>query len=190
MTEIGDITQLLQRARDDRSNRREVLEELIPLVYSELKQLARSNRRRWRGQPDLGTTSLVHEAYVKLVHGPDTGPTRGQFFAVASKAMRSILVDNARYQTRKKRGGDALHVPVQEARLLSVERSRELLTLDDALTALEAHRADLAAVVECRTFGGLTVEETAEALEVSPATVKRRWVTAKTWLFRELEAGA
>lgn len=160
----------------------------MPLVYSELKVLARSNRYRWEGRFNPGTTSLVHEAYLKLARGRGNGyKNRAQFFSIASKAMRSILIDNARWHLRQKRGGGAREVPFDKVELVSASRSEELLALDDALDGLEEGRPELAEVVECRIFGGLTIEDTAEALDLSAATVKRRWTFAKTWLFRELQ---
>lgn len=188
--EPGEITQLLSQLQlPGAAQKRQVLDRLIPLVYSELKALARSNRYRWRGESNPGTTSLVHEAYAKLALGQGPGyDNRGQFFALASKAMRSILIDNARWHNRQKRGSGAIEIPVQDVELVSAERSEELLALDQALTNLEAKKPDLAGVIECRVFGGLTVNESAEALDVSPATVKRRWTLAKTWLYRELQS--
>ena len=159
----------------------------MPLVYGELKTLARSNRYRWTSRPELGTTSLVHEAYAKLARHAGSRPrVRSQFYALASRIMRSVLVDNARWQSRKKRGGGAVMVPASEVQLVSADRSEELLALDDALDRLEAERPKLARVVECRVFGGLTVSETADAMGVSPATVKRRWSLARILLYGEL----
>lgn len=159
----------------------------MPLVYAELKTLARSNRYRWSVRPGHDTTSLVHEAYVKLAeHGGEPPGGRGKFFALASRTMRSILVDNARWYARQKRGGDAVAVPASEVQLVSASRSEEVLALDAALARLGDRRPELAQVVECRIFGGLTVAETAAATEVSAATVKRRWRLARTLLYREL----
>lgn len=157
------------------------------MVYGELKALARSNRYRWSGVESLGTTSLVHEAYLKL-----SGQTRGnfanrrQFYALASKAMRSIVIDNARWHRRQKRGSGQTSMALEEDMLVSAERSEELLALEEALGLLEQREPRLARIVECRCFGGLTVEETAEALEVSTATIKRGWSLARTWLYRTL----
>jgi RNA polymerase sigma factor (TIGR02999 family) len=196
MAETGEITQLLSRLSRElqdpgEADRGEVLSQLMPLVYGELKMLARSNRYRWRGgEASPGTTSLVHEAYAKLArHGGVSYENRKQFFCIASRAMRSILIDNARRYLRQKRGGGLEPLPLDEDRLVSAERSEELLALDDALNRLDEREPDLARIVECRTFGGLTVEETAEALDVSSATVKRRWSLARAWLYRDLNAG-
>jgi RNA polymerase sigma factor (TIGR02999 family) len=189
MSESGEITRLLKKlesVQDD--DRKTALEQLMPLVYSELKALARANRFRWAGFRSPGTTSLVHEAYLKIAgHANVESANRQQFFALASKAMRNILIDNARRQSRQKRGGGDTPVVLEESMLVSAGRSEELLALDEALDHLEEKEPRLARIVECRCFGGLTVDETAEALTVSPATVKRGWSLARAWLFRELQ---
>jgi RNA polymerase sigma factor (TIGR02999 family) len=192
MNDVGEITRLLGRLDEDRGeDRAAVLEQLMPLVYSELKALARSNRYRWSGVESLGTTSLVHEAYLKLADQSKAEfANRRQFFALASKAMRSILIDNARWHSRQKRGGGAKPAPLAETMLVSAERSDELLALDEALNDLEKREPRLARIVECRCFGGLTVDETAEALDVSSATIKRGWSLARTWLYRALRSAA
>ncbi len=192
MSSPGEITRLLDRLGDSDAESAEVLDELMPLVYSELKTLAHNNRYRWRGRSKPGatpgTTSLVHEAYAKLAHSQDVGyDTRSQFFALASRVMRSILIDNARWHSRQKRGGNAVPVSVSDVQLVSAERSEELLALDEALGRLDTDRPELARVVECRVFGGLTIPETSDALGVSPATVKRRWSLATGWLYRQLQ---
>jgi RNA polymerase sigma factor (TIGR02999 family) len=193
MSEIGEITQLLSQLGDaaasgEQQDRGEVLSRLMPLVYGELKVLARSNRYRWHGgESSPGTTSLVHEAYAKLARHSDADyENRRQFFCIASKAMRSILIDNARHYLRQKRGSGLKPLPLDEDRLVSAERSEELIALDEALDRLDEKEPGLARIVECRTFGGLTVDETADALAISPATVKRRWSLARAWLYREL----
>jgi len=192
VTDPGEITRLLGRLDDERGEARAaVLSELMPLVYSELKMLARSNRYRWSGVEAPGTTSLVHEAYLKLAHQTRVDfANRRQFYALASKAMRSILIDNARWHSRQKRGGDRSRTDFKETMLVSAERSEELLALDEALSELENREPRLARIVECRCFGGLTVDETAEALEVSTATVKRGWSLARSWLYRALRSAA
>jgi RNA polymerase sigma factor (TIGR02999 family) len=148
--------------------------------------MARRHRADWRRSP-LGTQSLVHEAYLKLVDQSVEWNNRGQFFAIASKAMRSILIDNARHFQRLKREGGRERVELEEGLLVSAARSEELIALDAALERLRLADARLAAIVECRFFGGLTIEETAEAMGSSPATVKRDWAAARTWLYRELQ---
>ncbi|HSL17304.1 MAG TPA: ECF-type sigma factor [Methylomirabilota bacterium] len=188
----GDITQLLERLDGEQGDSRTAaLEQLMPLVYSELKVLARANRVRWRGVETPGTTSLVHEAYLRLAGQAGLGHAgRRQFYALASRAMRSILIDNARWNGRAKRGGGRARASLEDSMLVSAERSEELLALDEALTRLEVQEPRLARIVECRCFGGLTVEETAEALELSSATVKRGWSLARTWLYRALKSAA
>jgi RNA polymerase sigma factor (TIGR02999 family) len=186
MASSEDITRWLRElsaGTPDAGNR------LLDVVYDELRQLARRHRSTWRQSP-LGTHSLVHEAYMKLVDQTHVEwQSRGQFFAIASHAMRSVLVDNARHWQRLKREGGRERVELDEAMLVSEARSEEVLALDAALDRLKAGEPRLASIVECRFFGGLTVEETAGALSVSPATVKRDWVAARTWLYRELHHG-
>jgi RNA polymerase sigma factor (TIGR02999 family) len=192
MSDVGEITRLLERLDSNPGAGRDaVLEELMPMVYGELKILARANRYRWNGVESLGTTSLVHEAYLKLADQTRSEfSNRRQFYALASMAMRSILIDNARWHGRQKRGGGKAPLVLEESMLVSAGRSADLLALDEALVELEAKEPRLARIVECRCFGGLTVDETAEALEVSPATVKRGWSLARTWLFRVLRTAA
>jgi RNA polymerase sigma factor (TIGR02999 family) len=190
MSDVGEITRLLRQLDEARGVAQEaVLGQLMPLVYGELKKLAHAHRYRWSGAPAPGTTSLVHDAYLRLAgENPGGFANRRQFYCLASKAMRSILIDNARWQGRQKRGGGAPSAELKESMLVSAERSEELLALDEALDRLDGQEPRLARIVECRCFGGLTVDETAEALAVSPATVKRGWELARAWLFRELQA--
>ena len=181
-----DITRLL---RELASGTPEAGDRLIQAVYEELRQLAHRHLAKWRQSP-VGTHSLVHEAYFKLVDQTHVQwQSRGQFFAIASHAMRSVLVDNARHWQRLKREGGRDRVELEDGMLITEARSEELLALDAALDRLKAAEPRLAAVVECRFFGGLSVEETGDALEMSPATVKRDWVAARTWLYRELHDG-
>lgn len=181
-----DVTRLLM---DLSAGTPEAGERLLGVVYEELRQMARRHRAQWRRAP-LGTQSLVHEAYLKLVDQTHVQwQSRGQFFAIASHAMRSVLIDNARHWQRLKREGGRDRVELEEGMLVSEARSEELLALDMALARLQAADSRLASVVECRFFGGLTVEETGEALGLSPATVKRDWMAARTWLYRELHGG-
>lgn len=183
MPERADVTVLLKemaQGEPDAQNR------LMAIVYDELRQMARRHRAGWRRSP-LGTQSLVHEAFLKLVDQTHVEwQSRGQFFAIASKAMRSILIDNARHYLRLKREGGRERVELDEGLLVSAARSEDLIALDLSLERLHAAEPGLATLVECRFFGGLTIEETAEALGTSPATVKRDWVAARTWLYREL----
>lgn len=177
------ITAFLDRARGGDAA---ALDELMPLIYEELRGLARSHLNRNRA--DLGTESLVHEAYMRLAKVDLNSRDRAQFFALASKAMRSLLVDAARRSQRVKRGGDQKRVDVDpdalmSGRLFSAARAEDLLALDEALGELQRDDPELIQIVECRFFGGLSVEDTARALELSPATVKRRWATAKLRLY-------
>lgn len=163
------------------------LGELFSAAYSRLHSLAHDQRRRWRGQETLSTTALVHEAYLKLSQQESPQwQSRGHFFRVAARAMRHILINYAERSRAAKRGGGNPHVAVEGALLVHESRIEELLALDEALTRLEDLSPRQAQVVECRFFAGLDVEETAEALTVSPATVMRDWRRGKAWLYREL----
>jgi RNA polymerase sigma factor (TIGR02999 family) len=173
---------------------RDAFDALVPLVYDELRLLARRQRRRWHGDESLNTTALMHEAYLRLAHqsSPEWS-SRPHFLAVASRAMRQVLLDYAKRRHAAKRGGAAKTVSldeVEEALLahdaFSDAHSEALLAVEEALCRLERHEPQHARVVECRFHGGLTIEDTAEALGISPATVKRRWALAQTWLYREL----
>lgn len=166
----------------------EALDTLLPLIYEELRRLA---RYYMRGQPDnhtLQTTALIHEAYLKLAAQPDKQwQNRTHFFAVAAQAMRHVLVDYARSKGAIKHGGQAQKVELEEAAFVSTGRASEIVALDEALTALASFDPRKSQVVELRYFGGLSIEETAEVLQVSPETVKRDWRLAKLWLARELK---
>lgn len=161
-------------------------EELFSLVYEELRALAR--RQMARGSSDvLQTTAVVHEAYLKLVDSSGLRfADRGHFYAVASKAMRQILVDHARRRAALKRGGDRVRVDLDENRIPIAERAAEILAVDQALTRLEKLEPGLVRVVEMRFFTGLSVDETATAIGSSPSTVKRDWQKARAFLYREL----
>ncbi len=169
---------------------REALDKLMPLVYDELRQMA---KRYMNNQPPghtLQTTALIHEAFLKLVNQPEKRfQNRAHFFGVAAQAMRHILVDYARSRQYAKRGGGNRPVSLDQAMVVSTERAAELIALDDALRALAKLDPRKCQVVEMRHFGGLSVAETAEALKVSPDTVMRDWQFAKTWLLRELGGG-
>jgi len=178
------ITQLLKAWGEGESS---ALEKLMPLVYQELQRMARRYMAQERPGHTLQTTALVHEAYVRLVYTGRTGlENRAQFFAVCAQVMRRILVDWARSRQAQKRGGSAAPLELDEALVVSEEPGRDLVALDDALKALSAQDARKAQVVQLRFFGGLSVEETAEVLKVSPETVLRDWKLAKSWLRREL----
>jgi len=163
------------------------LDKLMPLVYEELRRLA--HRRRWRERQDhtLQTTALVHEAYLRLIDQRDAQwQNRAHFYAIAAQMMRRILVDNARARNYQKRGGGAQQVTLGEALEVSDNRAAEVVALDDALEALAAFDPRKSRMIELRFFGGLSIEETAEVLGVSPGTVMRDWTLAKTWLRREI----
>lgn len=166
--------------------------ELFAILYRELQSLARAQlRRRSGGDPPLGATSLVHEAYLKLAdHSRLELRDRGHFFALAARAMRQALCDHARRRSAAKRGRAVLAEPLGERDLPVDERTEELLALDQALTRLESVDPRLVRLVEARFFAGLSVEEAAEALELSPRTVKRDWQKARALLQRELTAVA
>lgn len=166
---------------------------MVPLVYAELRRIAHARRGEWQGGETLGTTALCHEAYLKLVyHEGAAWRSRSHFLRVASRAMRQILVDYARARRAQRRGGGVEHVPVDQVQelvpaggALTPARLDTLLDIEEALPQLgEEHGSRVCDVVECRLFGGMTIQETAEALAVSPATVKRDWLLAQAWLYR------
>jgi len=165
-------------------------DKLIPLVYNELHRLAHHHVANEQPDGTLQTTALVNELYVRLVDVRRVGWTdRTHFFAVCAQLMRRVLVDVARSRNAQKRGGHAVHVPVDEHAIANPEPPVDLLALDGALERLAAFDSRKSRVVELRFFGGLDVEETAVALDVSPQTVMRDWRLAKLWLFRELNRG-
>ena len=180
----GEVTTLL---RDAERGDADLVERLLPLVYDELRALARAQRRRG-GPQTLVTTALVHEAYLRLVRG-ELVPDRRYVFAAAARAMRNVLVDHARYYARQKRGRAVTYDPEAlggaPAEGAEHEAAR-LLDIHDALERLAGLDARAARVVECRFFGGLSVEETAAALDVSEPTVKRDWRRARAWLHAQL----
>jgi RNA polymerase sigma factor (TIGR02999 family) len=178
------ITRLLV---DWRNGDEAALEQLIPLVHDELRRLARRHMAHERVGHTLQATALVNEAYMRLIDVKQMKwQDRAHFFAMSSRLMRRILVDFARAKGYQKRGGGAHKVSLDEALVVSQEPGHDLVALDDALTALGAFDARKALVVEMRFFGGLSVQETAEALQVSVDTVMRDWKLAKAWLLREL----
>lgn len=179
-----NITQLLI---DWGEGDRKALDALTPLVYDELRAIARRQLRGERADHTLNTTALVHEAYFKLVdQNRVEWQNRAHFYAIASQAMRRILLMYARSRNRQKRGGGQPALPLDEAIVLTESRAEELIELDEALARLETFDERAVRIVECRYFGGLTIEETAGALDISPATVKRDWSTARAWLHMEL----
>ncbi len=182
-----EVTQLLVEWGN---GSRAALDKLMPLVYEELRRLARRHMRREREGHTLQTSALVNEAYLKMINEREMQwQNRAHFFAVAAQLMRMILIDHARARKVAKRGGGANQVPLDEALVVSDERAAELLALDDALKALEAVDERKSRIAELRFFGGLSVEETAEVLKISRATVMREWRMAKAWLYRELNQG-
>lgn len=183
----ADVTQLLLEWRNGDQS---ALNRLMPLVYDELRRLARRCLRRERAGHTIQTTTLVHEAYLRLIDA-DRVPwqNRAHFFAIAAKLMRRILVDEARKRHFQKRGGEFTRISLDDALVMSAERCSELLALDEALDRLARFAARKSQVVELRFFGGMSIEETAAALNVSTDIVKREWRTAKLWLLRELKGG-
>lgn len=197
------VTDLLA---DLRAGKRAVEADLLADVHAELRRLARGQRRRWRGDPSLRTTALAHEAYLKLVDREEQSwENRSHFFAVAATAMRQILLNEARRKRAEKRGGEAPILSLEELQesigrrdpaderraddaLLSAEEAELLVLLGEALDRFDEEHPRAARVVECRVFGGMTIEETAEALDVSEATVSRDWNEAKAWLYREMKS--
>lgn len=193
------VTDLLA---DLRAGRDEAAEPLFKAVYDELRRLARKKRQQWRGDPSLRTTALAHEAYVKLVGGEERSwENRSHFFAVAAKAIRQILINRARRKRAQKRGEGAAVLSLEKLRKamdpdadapadrkISTEEEAELLVLlDEALSRFAEEYPRAARGVECRFFGGMTIEETAETLGVSSSTVSRDWTLAKAWLYREMK---
>ncbi len=165
-------------------------ERLMPLIYDELRQIARGYLRRERADHTLQATGLVHEAYLRLVDQTATSwQNRAQFFGVAACVMRRVLVDHARRHRAEKRGGDWEKVEFDDALAAGLPRSLDLVALDDALQQLTRVDPRQSQVVELRFFGGLTTEEAAEVLEVSPRTIKREWRRARAWLYREIRRG-
>jgi RNA polymerase sigma factor (TIGR02999 family) len=181
------VTQLLKAwGNGDEAAR----DELMTLVYEELHRLAHQHLKRERPGHTLQTSALVNEAFVKLIDQKDVRwQNRGHFFAIAAHLMRRILVDHARIRRAAKRGGSASPVSLDDALVISNERSAEVVALDEALTALATVDERKSQIVELRFFGGLSIEETAEVLAVSPGTVMRDWTLAKAWLRREMTGG-
>jgi RNA polymerase sigma factor (TIGR02999 family) len=179
-----NVSQLLQEwSKGDQ----QALEELLPLIYNELRQLAHNFLYRERPGHTLQTTALVHEAYLKLIDQRDARwQNRSHFFAIAAQAMRRILIDSARRHAAMKRGGPQEKLSLDEAPNVSIEPNLKLLALDEALNALAEIDPEQSRIVELRYFGGLTIDETAEVMKTSPATVKREWAMARAWLHQAL----
>ena len=183
-TAASNITALLERWSQGDSG---AGEQLYVVVYDELRRLARAHLSRERDGHTLSTTALVHEVYLRLAGGPDLSlQNRRHFFGVASRSMRQILINYAKSRSRHKRGGGQAPSSQELAHLVPDEKTEELLLLDRALDKLQSLNGRQSQVVEFRYFGGFSLEETAEALALSPATVKRDWTLARAWLYREM----
>jgi RNA polymerase sigma factor (TIGR02999 family) len=170
---------------------RQSVDTLLPIVYQELRRLAANYLRRERPGQTIQPTALVHEAYLRLMKDkPNRWKNRAHFCAIAAHSMRQILIERARARGALKRGGAQPRVTLDEALVAGGERAFDVVALDEALARLAAIDPEQARLVELRFFGGLTVEETADAMAISPATVKRHWTVARAWLARELEGSS
>ena len=184
-SESDSVTELLV---DWGNGNQQALEELLPLIYNELRHLAHNFLYRERPGHTLQTTALVHEAYLKLIDQRDARwQNRAHFFAIAAQAMRRILIDSARKHAAAKRGGPQEKLSLEEAANVSLEPDSNLLALDEALKSLAVIDPQQERLVELRYFGGLTIEETAEVMDLSPATIKREWAMARAWLYQSLQ---
>jgi RNA polymerase sigma factor (TIGR02999 family) len=188
----GPVTELLARWRSGDQN---ALDALMPLVYSELRQLAQHYLRKERNDHTLQSTALVHEAYLRLAgQSAPQWQNRAHFFGIAAHLMRQILVEHARGRGAAKRGGGATKITLDESLGMSMATAQQnevdVIVLDKALDALTELDEQQGRIVELRFFGGLTIEDTSEVLGISPATVKREWVTARAWLFRAMTGEA
>ena len=182
----GEVTRLLGEIG---RGEKQAVNDLLPLVYDELHRLARSYFRRERGEHTLQPTALVHEAYIRLVDQRAPLESRGHFMAVAATQMRRVLLDYARKHRAARRGGDDQKVLLEDTMVVCEQRPLDMILLDVALGKLAALDAKQAQLVELRFFAGLSVEETAEVMGVSPATVKRSWSSARAFLHREITGG-
>jgi RNA polymerase sigma factor (TIGR02999 family) len=188
MDPVRDLTVMLRQAQE---GNREAVDQIFSAVYQELHGLAKAQRRRWDGNHTLNTTVLVHEAYLKLVDQERAEwEDRSHFFAVAALAMRHILVNYARRTKAARRGGGAEPLPLDEGILMDEGVADEILALNDSLEELARRSSRQAKVVELRFFVGLSVQEVAQALDISPATVKRDWQLASAWLKKEIQESA
>lgn len=184
MSDKGEITKLLNKAQ---AGDKKSLDELLPIVYNELRAVAGSQLQKEREDHTLQATALVHEAYLRLLEQTDVDwKNRLHFFSIASEMMRRILVNYAVKRNAKKRGDGATKIVLDEAVSYTKQRDFDLVALDSALTELAKFDAKQARIVELRFFGGLTIEETAEVLETSDSTIKREWRMAKAWLKTKL----
>jgi RNA polymerase sigma factor (TIGR02999 family) len=182
-----EVSQLL---REWSNGDQAALDKMMPVVYQELRRLAHHYMRKERAGHTLQTTALVNEAYMRLAHYKKMRwQSRVHFFAVAAQVMRRILVEQARSKKFEKRGGGAQKISLDETAIVSAGRSAEVIAVDEALTDLESWDPRKGRIVELRFFGGLSIEETAEVLKVSPTTVQREWRAAKAWLYRAIREG-
>jgi RNA polymerase sigma factor (TIGR02999 family) len=183
----NEQSQITQMLLDWSSGDRDALDRLTPLIHGELHRLAHRQMNHERAGHTLQTSALVNEAYLRLVDQQNVRwNNRAHFFAIAAQMMRRILVDYARSRMYAKRGGGAIHVSLNEAQLMAARPSVEVTALDEALSKLERIDPQQARVVELRFFGGLTIKETSEVINISIDMVKREWNTAKAWLYREM----
>jgi RNA polymerase sigma factor (TIGR02999 family) len=181
------VTQLL---RQWSSGNKQAMDQLMPVVYDQLRRLAANCLRAERPDHTLRATALVHEAYVRLVDSDVAWEDRVHFFAVSARMLRRILVDHAKSNRRRKRGGEFQKIPLDEALLVGPQSDKGIVELDDALQRLAAQDQRKSELIELLFFGGLTYDEAAAALKISPATVHRELTLAKAWLYRELAHGA
>ena len=190
MTNRADTDQISRLLEQHADGDTTALEELMPLVYQQLRRLARSQLARNKRHNTLNTTALVHEAYLKLQRGSVVDwQGRGHFYAICSRTMRRLIVDYARRRDAQKRGGDKAHVTFEPHHASLANEAEAWLAVDRALDVLASFNERLARVVECRFFAGLNEEETAEALGISRRTVQRDWLRARAWLRKELDEG-
>lgn len=186
MTDRSDVTRILARMAAGDSD---AMDRLLPLVYDELRELARREMRREREGHTLDATAVVHEAYLRLAElDRISWEGRAHFFGAAATAMRRVLIGYARSRNARKRGSGVVPVPIDDVVVATMERPGDVLALDEALRRLEAVDPRQARVVECRFFAGMSIDETAEVLGISNATVRRDWTVARAWLNRELSA--
>ena len=183
----GEVTEWLGKLKRGEPG---ALEKLVPMLYGELRRIARENLRRERAQHTLRTTALVNEAYLRLLGGgPISVEDRSRFFGAVSRAMQRVLADYARARRRKKRGSGQAPIPLEEVEpFLSEQQAEEILALEDALNRLEKLDGRAAKVVRLRFFAGLTIEEIAQSFQLSERTVRRDWITARAWLRKEVAA--
>ncbi len=178
-----DVTVLL---REWSGGNQQALTDLLPIIYDELRRVAHQYLHREHTDQTLQTTALVHEAYLKLIDQRSVNwQNRAHFFAIAAQAMRRILIDNARRRTAGKRGKGE-KISLEDVATVSTQKHQSLLALDEALHELEKIDPQQSRIIELRYFGGLTIEETATAMDISPATVKREWAMARAWLYKAL----